>query len=241
MPASLHLFISACVTTGVMPSFGKRSIIVPILKSGGGDKSLGNIRPISLQSALAKLVCKLFAMRLSVILARHPSILHRAQRGFIPGGESARCVELVWDLWVRQRAAKQPLFNIFYDIRAAYDSVRHDDLLRALARLRLPQLFVQFVRDSLTDLSSVVRTPYGNSASFRVTRSVRQGDPPAPLLFIFFLDSLHCLYDCIPGGLDLRADDPHPDDPYEEDQRDNAALEALMLRLLMVWLRPPMV
>ena len=41
-------------------------------------------------------------------------------------------------------------------------------------------------------MTSSVRCAYGTTPEFSVGRSVRQGDPLAPLLFVCFLDSLHC-------------------------------------------------
>ena len=192
--AALHAFISACVVGGIMPAFGKQSIIVPILKNtAAGDRVVSNIRPISLQASLSKLICKVYATRLGAIFATHP-ILDPAQRGFLPGGDSIRCVEHVADLWTRVRSERSGCYSMFYDIRAAYDSVRHDDLIMSLQRIGLPKRFIQFARDSLTGLTSVVRTAFGNTAPFDVTRSVRQGDPISPLWFIIFMDPLHCGY-----------------------------------------------
>lgn len=63
--------------------------------------------------------------------------------------------------------------------------------MRALHRIHLPASFIALVAHSLTDLSSSVRTVYGLSRSFAVQRSVRQGDPLAPLLFVILMDALH--------------------------------------------------
>src|SRR4028118_1377274 len=74
----------------------------------------------------------------------------------------------------------------------AYDTMRHDDLLLALRRLRMPASFVSFVEDSMRDLVSSVRCAHGTTADINVGRSVRQGDPLTPILFVCFLDTLHC-------------------------------------------------
>src|SRR4029078_8682993 len=79
----------------------------------------------------------------------------------------------------------------FYDIKQAYDSVQVSVLTRALHRIRLPHSFVALIVDSLTGLTSRVRTAYGLSAPFDVERSLRQGDPLAPLLFVILMDALH--------------------------------------------------
>jgi hypothetical protein len=199
--SALTLFNNACLDNRFMPTTGKLSIIVPFIKKASEVRSTSNLRPVSLQSGLTKITCKLLATRLTGILAAH-SILHEAQEAFLRGCSSFRCVDVCLDIWENARHYKHACLNVFYDIRAAYDSVRHKDLILALQRLALPPAFVEYVASSLSDLSSCVRTPYGNTAWFKVTRSVRQGDPLAPILYVIFMDPLHCGLDTNPlfGG-----------------------------------------
>lgn len=144
---------------------------------------------ISLQSCLGKLLNKLLAHRLSAIFARHP-ILNVAHRGFIHGGTTTKCIDELLDAWDWSRQNGLELHTLFYDIQA-YDSVQKDVMLRALRRIHLPESFVQLVADSLSGLTSCIRTPYGLTRSFDVLRSLRQGDPLAPLLFVILMDALH--------------------------------------------------
>ena len=57
---------------------------------------MSNVRPISLQNCLGKLLSKVLAMRLGRILCEHP-ILHPSQRGFIPGGTTSKCIDELLD------------------------------------------------------------------------------------------------------------------------------------------------
>jgi hypothetical protein len=177
--------MSACLRLHMMPTLGKRSIIVPIPKKRNKPMDMSNIRPISLQSALTKLLSKLLATRLAHILAAHP-ILHTAQEAFIKNGAISNCIDTWLDVWEVSKSRKSDCFSIFYDIKAAYDSVQHMDLLRSLHRLRLPTSFITLIADSLCDLTSCVRTVYGFTDDFPVRRSVRQGDPLAPLLYVIY-------------------------------------------------------
>ena len=188
--ASVCTLFTACLRSSTFPACWKGSVIVPLVKDTSKERSMSNVRPISLQNCLGKLFSKVLAMRLGNILVRHP-ILNPSQRGFIPGGNTKKCIDELLDAWSWSRKKKQELHCLFYDIKQAYDSVQTDVLVRALQRLRLPPSFVSLIKNSLTDLTSCVRTQYGLSRSFSLQRSVRQGDPLAPILFIILMDALH--------------------------------------------------
>ena len=181
---------SSCLLTVTFPSAWKTSIIIPFVKDALKDRTMNNIRPISLQSCLGKLFSKLLAYRLGEILQRHP-ILNPAQRGFVLGGTTMKCIDELLDAWDWSRNTRGELYTLFYDIKQAYDSVQAHVLERAMNRLRLPKTFIKLIVSSLTGLSSCVRTVFGVTRIFAVLRSVRQGDPLAPLLFIILMDALH--------------------------------------------------
>lgn len=182
--------LNACLRLRCLPAVGKKSVIVPILKKIREEPTMANLRPISLQCALTKLLSKVLARRLGEIFARNP-ILHPSQQGFVVGGSTLKCVDQLLDALETSRAEGTPFYAAFYDIAAAYDSVQAPDLARALRRLVLPEPFIELVLDSMTGLRSSVRTAYGLSAEFDVLRSVRQGDPLSPLLYIILMDALH--------------------------------------------------
>ena len=133
---------------------------------------------------------KVLAHRIGSTFARHP-ILNPSQRGFIHGGSIARCIDELLDAWERGREHKSEMYTLFYDIAQAYDSVQRDVLVRrAMRRLCMPPSFIALVADSLTGLTSCVRTAFGVSRHFDVQRSLCQGCPLAPLLFVVLMDAL---------------------------------------------------
>ena len=181
---------TACLQTSTFPSTWKTSVIVPLVKDTNKERVMTNIRPISLQSCLGKLLNNILAQRLSSILSRHP-ILNPSQRGFIIGGATLKCIDELLDAWDWSRNNKKELYTLFYDIKQAYDSVQAGVMVRALHRINLPLSFINLIHDSLTGLSSCIRTAYGITRHFPVKRSLRQGDPLAPLLFVILMDALH--------------------------------------------------
>lgn len=188
---------SGCLRSGSFPCAWKTSIIVPLLKDASKERSMNNVRPISLQSCLGKLLNKLLAHRLGIIFSRNP-ILHPAQRGFVHGGSITKSIDELLDAWDWSRVGGHEMYTLFYDIKQAYDSVQVDVLVRAMHRLRMPAVFITLIEDSLVGLQSCVRTAYGVSPLFEVQRSLRQGDPLAPLLFVVLMDALHDGLECNP-------------------------------------------
>jgi exonuclease III len=189
---ALALLLNACLRLRRYPNLGRHSIIVPILKKPQAERLLSNVRPISLQAAISKLLSKGMAGRLNAIFAHH-RILSEAAEGFLLGGSTTKCVDVVLDAVEQAIADNLSFFAIFYDVKSAYDAVEHAVLLQCLRRIRLPEAFVELIADSLRALTSSVRTAYGDSEPFPVSRSVRQGDPASPVLFVILKDSMHAL------------------------------------------------
>jgi exonuclease III len=190
MRRQLCVLFNLCLSTSTFPECWKMGVIIPLVKDAKKERSMSNIRPITLQSCLGKMLSRLLAVRLARIFSLHP-ILNPSQRGFVNGGSTHKCIDELVDAWKWSRENAQPLYTLFYDIKQAYDSVETDVLLRALLRLHLPSSFIALIANSLTGLTSHVRTLYGVSRSFQVQRSLRQGDPLAPLLFVILVDPLH--------------------------------------------------
>jgi exonuclease III/ribonuclease HI len=192
---------SGCLQSASFPAAWKTSVIVPLVKKPHEELTMSNIRPISLQPCLGKLLTKILARRLGDIFARFP-ILHPAQRGFVNGGCITKCIDELLDAWDwsrRDSKGKQhELYTVFYDIKQAYDSVQASVLVRAMKRLHMPAAFICLIEDSLTGLTSCVRTAFGLTRLFDVLRSLRQGDPLAPLLFVILMDALHDGLECNP-------------------------------------------
>jgi hypothetical protein len=184
------VFFTACIRLSYMPEAGRFSEIVPIIKSSAKPASLDNLRPISLQSGLMKGLQKVLAVRLGDALVKN-NILHQAQEGFLPRHGCHRAVEWLRNVWRSARRSKKSCLNIFYDISAAYDNARHVDIIQSLRRISLPESFIRYIKSGISENYSCVRTVFGVSERFPVLRSVRQGDPLAPLLFAILMDSLH--------------------------------------------------
>jgi exonuclease III len=108
---AITLLLNACLRLRRYPDVGRHSVIVPILKKAHAERTMSNVRPISLQSALSKLLSKIIASRLADIFKRH-RILDIAQEGFVLGG-STNASMFSWMQWslLQQMARTSSAFS----------------------------------------------------------------------------------------------------------------------------------
>jgi len=73
----------------------------------------------------------------------------------------------------------------------AYDSLQFFSLRPTLERFNLPNKFINLMENILCQMNGSIKTFYGLTNEFNINKSIRQGDPIAPLLFVLWIDALH--------------------------------------------------
>ena len=94
-------------------------------------------------------------------------------------------------MYEHARAAKRSLWNVFVDLKKAYDSVDRGKLFTALVgELGLSPEVVRHLRDMYTSVRVRVLVRGEMGPEFEVKQGVLQGCPCSPLVFILFADRL---------------------------------------------------
>ena len=83
-----------------------------------------------------------------------------------------------------------PFAAIHTDFEGAYPSVDHKVLLVCLEWLRIPQDFIDMVRNIYAQAQTKIRTAWGHTMFIRIERGILQGDPLSCLLFICYMEPL---------------------------------------------------
>jgi len=76
------------------------------------------------------------------------------------------------------------------DMSKAYDLVNRNNLAKALKRIKLPNLFVDFIANSLKNRTNQIITDFGFTESYKVGNGIDQGEIMSPLLWIIYYDPL---------------------------------------------------
>lgn len=155
-----------------------RVVLIP--KFVGADR-VENFRPIALANFQFKVISKVLADRLAIIM---PKIISAEQRGFIRGRHISDCAcidsEEVNMLNNRHFGGNVALK---FDIKRAFDTLDWNFLLKILSSFGFDHQFCKWI---IVVLHSAKLSVFinGNSVGFfPCKRRVRQGDPLSPLLF----------------------------------------------------------
>ncbi|KAF5502101.1 putative RNA-directed DNA polymerase from transposon X-element [Colletotrichum aenigma] len=148
-------------------------------------------RPIALLCPIAKILEKLFAVRLTRWLL-NSGVLPFEQYG-CQGRNTNQALESLinaaYNSWTD--GDKDRHVSIYaLDIKGAFDRVRRAHLLRILREHGVPDWMIMFVWSFLSDRSTTVRMQGAVSKKFWVNIGIPQGSPLSPILFLFFSISL---------------------------------------------------
>ena len=190
--ATLQLLIASIMLEAKLPNSIKHIQMRMIPKPGNKTKDVNSFRPIAIIPELAKIISKILAKRVMDVLVCHPDILSATQRGFLRHGNIGQCIDVLIDALEDEKKNKKTSLHVAsYDQTKAYDSVQAYTIRMSLERVNFPKSFINYVLSSLTDSTATILTDMGESQPIALKTGVKQGDPLAPLLFLFVVDPLH--------------------------------------------------
>jgi len=171
--------------TAYGPNFAE-GWMCPIYKNKEKDK-IENYRPITILNTDYKLMTKVLAMRLA---KSAPTLLHKIQAGFVPGRQISEQTQLLKMILNYAEVTEENGMIIALDQAKAYDRIEHDYLWMTLKAFKIPNHFIQTVKNLYSEATTKVMINGHLISSFHVTRGVRQGDPLSCLLFNLGIEAL---------------------------------------------------
>lgn len=170
---------------GHIPKAWKQANIILLLKPNKEKSDPSSYRPISLLSCFGKLLEKIVKTRLTKeVESRQLLPIH--QSGFRAGKSTN------YNLVRLERYAREQLLQsrhsgvIFFDIKAAFDSVWHDGLIYKINELRIPLYLQKYLLAFLEDRTASIEFENTLSRVFKLRRGTPQGSPLSPLLYIIY-------------------------------------------------------
>lgn len=182
----LTYLINWSLNTGIFPEVLKTAKVVPIFKKGN-RQCVENYRPISLLSAVSKILEKIVSSRMKHFLDTY-NILNTAQHGFREGRSTQTAVLGFLKSLYQNIDKNKKCLGLFMDLSKAFDLVNHTLLLRKLEKYGFRGRLGDWLLSYLSNRKQIVEIDGKISDSLEVTCGVPQGSILGPLLFIIFVN-----------------------------------------------------
>ena len=199
----LTYIINLSFEQGVVPLQWKMSRVTPVFKSGK-KSDMNNYRPISILSAIAKIVEKLVFDQLYGYMDQN-GIISCNQSGFRPKHSTMTSLLNVTEDWLDSLDKGNLVGVVTLDLKKAFDTVDHSILLNKLRLIGLNVMSLQWFSSYLANRMQYTCVNGVHSNSQNMQCGIPQGSNIGPLLFILFINDMPlCLKTC---KISLYADD----------------------------------
>ena len=167
------------------------TFVSPIPKKHGANE-IKDFRRISLVGGIYKIIAKLLANRLSIVLGK---IISPSQNAFVKGRQILDLVLIANECLDSRLKADIPGVLCKLDLENVYDHVNWAFLSYLLQRCDFPEKWRKQIYFCISSLRFSILVNGNPCGFFQSSWGIRQGDPLSPMLFVIIMEALSRLID----------------------------------------------
>ncbi|GJR57534.1 RNA-directed DNA polymerase, eukaryota [Tanacetum coccineum] len=173
---------------------GSNSSFIALIPKKQDAKLVKDFRPISLIGCFYKIIAKILANRLSMVIS---DLISDVQSAFVPNRQILDGPFILNELisWCKFHKSKAMIFKV--DFEKAFDSVRWDYLDGILSNFGFGSKWREWIHGCLTSAMGSILVNGSPTSEFKFHKGLKQGDPLSPFLFILVMESLHLSFNNI--------------------------------------------
>ncbi|GKA85174.1 RNA-directed DNA polymerase, eukaryota, reverse transcriptase zinc-binding domain protein [Tanacetum coccineum] len=169
-------------------SKGCNSSFIALIPKTPEAKMVKDFRPISLIGSLYKIIAKILANRLVVVLG---DIVNEVQSAFVADRQILDGPFILNEVLQWCKLKKKYSFILKIDFEKAYDSVRWDYLDDVLRKIGFGEKWCGWIQECLRSFWGSVLVNGSPTEEFQFFKGLKQGNPLSPFIFILVMESLH--------------------------------------------------
>ncbi|MCH79622.1 cysteine-rich receptor-like protein kinase, partial [Trifolium medium] len=173
---------------------GLNATFIALIPKVDSPQQLNDFRPISLVGSLYKILAKVLANRLRLVMG---SVISESQTAFVKDRQIMDGILIANEAVDEARRSKKELILFKVDFEKAYDFVDWGYLDAVMGRMGFPTLWRKWIRECVSTEAASVLVNGSPTGEFPLKRGLRQGDLLSPFLFLLAGEGLHVLMEAM--------------------------------------------
>ena len=178
--------INDSFVSGIFPDCLKTAMVIPLYKKKSRNDCT-NYRPVSLLNSLSKIIEKVLYLRIYSFMGDK---LCQTQYGFRPGHSTGDLMAFTLETIARKLNSNSNALPLFFDLGKAFDTLKHDLLIKKLEHYGIRGLPLALIKSYLTNRKQKVSVNGTESDYLPLEIGVPQGSILGPLLFIIYVNDI---------------------------------------------------